>query len=115
MTDDRPGAEPSPLPPGSYVPDIIVLLTDGASNAGPAPVDAAQQAADRGIRVFTIGFGTADGGAFSQQCARQFIGREPGRRAGRRVRRRGRLRRRAAAGAASGAGSTRGPSSRSPT
>ena len=42
---------PDPLPKGAYVPHIIVLLTDGASNAGPQPVDAAQQAADRGIRV----------------------------------------------------------------
>lgn len=78
ITDDRPGAAPSPLPPGSYVPNIIVLLTDGATNTGPEPVDAAQQAADRGIRVYTIGFGTADGGEFSQLCPRPFIGNEPG-------------------------------------
>ena len=64
--------------PGTYAPDIIVLLTDGANNAGPAPADAAKQAADRGVRVFTIGFGTADGGSFSGECARQFIGNEPG-------------------------------------
>jgi Ca-activated chloride channel family protein len=41
-----------------YVPDVIVVLTDGASNTGVDPLDAAQQAADRGVRVFTIGFGT---------------------------------------------------------
>ncbi|HEX2989871.1 MAG TPA: VWA domain-containing protein [Anaerolineales bacterium] len=41
-----------------YVPHIIVLLTDGASNAGPFPLTAAQQAVERGIRVYTIGFGT---------------------------------------------------------
>jgi Ca-activated chloride channel family protein len=41
-----------------YVPHIIVLLTDGASNTGPSPLLAAQQAADRGIRIHTIGFGT---------------------------------------------------------
>ena len=40
------------------VPHIIVLLTDGASNAGPLPITAAQQAVDRGIRIYTIGFGT---------------------------------------------------------
>ena len=40
------------------VPHISVLLTDGASNAGPFPIAAAQQAVDRGIRVYTIGFGT---------------------------------------------------------
>ena len=52
----------TPVPRGVYAPSIIVLLTDGASNAGPLPTDAAKQAADRGIRVYTIGFGTAAGG-----------------------------------------------------
>lgn len=55
----------TPLTPGTYAPHIIVLLTDGASNAGPWPLDAAQQAADRGIRVYTIGFGTAEGAPFA--------------------------------------------------
>jgi Ca-activated chloride channel family protein len=41
-----------------YVPDIIVVLTDGANTRGPHPLDAARQAADRRVRVFTIGFGT---------------------------------------------------------
>ncbi|HEU4671887.1 MAG TPA: VWA domain-containing protein [Candidatus Limnocylindrales bacterium] len=68
---------PPAVAPGAYVPDIVVLLTDGASNTGPEPVDAAQQAKDRGIRVYTIGFGTADGGAFSAECAPQLVGREP--------------------------------------
>ncbi len=51
-----------PVPTGAYAPDIIVVLTDGASNAGPDPLEAAQQAVDRGVRVYTIGFGTANGG-----------------------------------------------------
>jgi Ca-activated chloride channel family protein len=55
----------TPVPPGTYAPHIIVLLTDGASNAGPWPLDAAQQAADRGIRVYTIGFGTDEGAPFA--------------------------------------------------
>ncbi len=48
------------LPPsdGQLSPHIIVLLTDGASNAGPYPLSAATQAAARGIRVYTIGYGT---------------------------------------------------------
>ena len=41
-----------------YVPDIVVLLTDGANTRGISPVDAAKQAADRRVRVYTIGFGT---------------------------------------------------------
>ena len=76
-TDVSPGTPPVPVLPGAYVPDIIVLLTDGASNTGPAPVEAAKQAVDRGIRVYTIGFGTAQGGAFGGVCAQQFLGREP--------------------------------------
>ncbi len=69
-------SEPTPTPviSGAYAPDIIVLLTDGASNAGPVPVEAAQQAVDRGIRVYTIGFGTAAGGRMD--CG-QFSGFEP--------------------------------------
>ena len=59
--DPSSGTEPAPPPKGAYVPDIIVLLTDGVSNAGPLPVDAAQQAVNRGIRVYTIGFGTDAG------------------------------------------------------
>lgn len=41
-----------------YVPHIIVLLTDGASNTGPSPLVAAQQAAERGVRIYSVGFGT---------------------------------------------------------
>lgn len=54
-------AETFPHPPlsnESYVPHIIVLLTDGASNTGPSPLAAAAQAAERGIRIYSIGFGT---------------------------------------------------------
>ena len=74
--DGQPGIVP--VPQGAFAPDIVVLLTDGANNAGPDPLTAAQQAADRGVRVFTIGFGTANGGAFNSECAAQFLGREPG-------------------------------------
>ena len=41
-----------------YVPDVVVLLTDGAATTGVDPRAAARQAADRRVRVFTIGFGT---------------------------------------------------------
>lgn len=76
-TPDSPGLPPAPVPQGDYAPEIIVALTDGASNAGVEPTDAAQQAADRGIRVYTIGFGTANGGGQDPGCAPFLVGREP--------------------------------------
>jgi Ca-activated chloride channel family protein len=66
------GPAPTPVPKGYFAPNIIVLLTDGVSNSGPLPLEAAQQAADRGLRVYTIGFGTADGSAMD--CGQQFGG-----------------------------------------
>jgi Ca-activated chloride channel homolog len=78
VVPDRAGAAPPPVAAGEFAPDIIVLLTDGASNTGPEPVDAARQAAERGLRVYTIGFGSADGGQIDPVCRRQFIGNEPG-------------------------------------
>lgn len=40
------------------VPEIVVLLTDGANTNGVSPTDAADIAAERGVRVYPIGFGT---------------------------------------------------------
>ncbi|MDQ6693707.1 MAG: VWA domain-containing protein [Chloroflexota bacterium] len=55
-------ADPAvPVPKGAFAPDIIVLLTDGVATSGVPPLDAAQQAVTRGVRVYTIGFGTANG------------------------------------------------------
>ena len=62
------GQNTNPLPKGAYAPAIIVLLTDGVSNVGPEPLDAASQAVDRGIRVYTIGFGTADNNTSMPDC-----------------------------------------------
>ena len=76
VRDTVSGNEPPPVPRGAYAPDIIVLLTDGASNTGPSPLEAAQQAADRGVRIYTIGFGTANGGDFAY-CQTRFRGNEP--------------------------------------
>lgn len=59
------GVAPTPRPQGSYAPEIIVVLTDGVTTTGTPPLDAAQQAAERGIRVYTIGFGTANPGPSS--------------------------------------------------
>jgi Ca-activated chloride channel family protein len=76
--EGRPGSEPQPVPAGDFAPDIIVALTDGATNTGFPPDQAAQEATTRGVRVFTIGFGTPDGGQLDPTCATQFLGREPG-------------------------------------
>ncbi|GAA1775937.1 VWA domain-containing protein [Luedemannella helvata] len=45
---------------GEYEPDTIVVLTDGANTQGVDPVTAAEQAAARHLRVYTIGFGTTN-------------------------------------------------------
>ncbi|WP_305785434.1 VWA domain-containing protein [Symbioplanes lichenis] len=49
-----------PGPDGDYEPDTIVVLTDGANSTGVEPAVAAEQAAARRVRVFTIGFGTTN-------------------------------------------------------
>ena len=77
VTDPSTGIQTTPVPHGAFVPDIIILLTDGVSNRGPSPLDAAQQAVDRGVRVYTIGFGTANGSASFPNCRDQFLGNEP--------------------------------------
>jgi Ca-activated chloride channel family protein len=50
-----------PVPPGSYNSAAIILLTDGQRTTGPDSLEAARMAADRGVRVFTVGFGTKSG------------------------------------------------------
>jgi Ca-activated chloride channel family protein len=50
-----------PVPPGSYSSAAIILLTDGQRTTGPDSVEAARMAADRGVRIFTVGFGTKSG------------------------------------------------------
>jgi len=54
--------QPAPVAPGSYTSGAIILLSDGRRTTGPDPLDAAHWAADHGVRVFTVGFGTAEGG-----------------------------------------------------
>ena len=50
-----------PVPPGSYASAAIILLTDGQRTTGPDSIEAARMAADRGVRIFTVGFGTKSG------------------------------------------------------
>ena len=54
-------ATPTPMPPGTYIPAVIVLLTDGENNEAPDPLAAAQLSAERGVRVYTVGIGSAAG------------------------------------------------------
>ena len=62
---DRPAKpereRPAPVKPGSYTSGVIVLLSDGRRTTGPDPIEVAKMAADRGVRVFTVGFGTVEG------------------------------------------------------
>lgn len=66
---DRMAAPERDGPPGAYVPEIIVLLTDGVSTTGPPAIEMARLAAERGVRIYTIGFGTPNGSSMS--CAGQ--------------------------------------------
>jgi Ca-activated chloride channel family protein len=56
--DDKPF---TPVAPGSYSSAAIILLTDGQRTTGVETAEAAQMAADRGVRVYTVGVGTVDG------------------------------------------------------
>ena len=68
------GSAPAEAKPGAngYVPDIVVLLTDGANNRGIEPLDAVPYAVERRVRVFTIGFGTESPAPLS--CTRDQLG-----------------------------------------
>jgi len=52
---------PTPVPAGTYTSAVIVLLTDGENNQNPDPLAAAQAAADRGVRIYTVGIGSPEG------------------------------------------------------
>ncbi len=56
-----PTAAPTPVPRGTYAPALVVLLSDGASNTGPSPLEAVEQASARGVRVYTVGMGSPEG------------------------------------------------------
>ncbi len=56
-----PSSKPPPVPVGSYTAGAIILLSDGRRTTGPDPMDAARQAADLGVRVHTVAFGTPEG------------------------------------------------------
>lgn len=59
--NDKPKPEFTPVEPGSYGSAAIIMLTDGQRTTGPDPLEAAKMAADRGVRVYTVGIGTKEG------------------------------------------------------
>lgn len=61
--DEPPNDRPAhvPVEPGSYQNAVVILLTDGATTTGPNPIEAGKLAADYGVRVYTVGFGSTTG------------------------------------------------------
>jgi Ca-activated chloride channel family protein len=54
-------APPDPNDPDSTAPGAIVLLSDGYTNVGRPSDQAAQESKKRGIPIYTIAYGTANG------------------------------------------------------
>lgn len=61
LGQEKPKKEFKPVEPGSYNSAAIIMLTDGQRTTGPDPLDAAKMAAERGVRVYTVGVGTTAG------------------------------------------------------
>jgi Ca-activated chloride channel family protein len=57
---EKKAARP-PMPVGSYKSGAIILMSDGRRTTGPDPIMAAKMAADRGVKVHTVAFGSRDG------------------------------------------------------
>ncbi|MEK6753290.1 MAG: VWA domain-containing protein [Chloroflexota bacterium] len=59
---DASSSAPAPAPVSDAGDSaVIVLITDGENNMDPDPLQAAQFAADRGVRIHTIGVGSSAG------------------------------------------------------
>ena len=56
-----------PVAPGSYTSAAIILLTDGQRTTGVDSLEAAKMAADRGVRIYTVGIGTVNGETISAE------------------------------------------------
>ena len=61
VTKQDPAKTFTPVAPGSYNSAAIIMLTDGQRTTGVDPLEAAKWAADRGVRVYTVGVGTLQG------------------------------------------------------
>jgi Ca-activated chloride channel family protein len=64
QTDATPRPTATPLPAylqGQHSAGSIILMSDGQNNQFPPPLDVIDQAVSRGVRVYTIGLGSAAG------------------------------------------------------
>lgn len=61
LATPAPTPTPTPVPAGTHAPAVIVLLSDGENNKSPDPAAAAKTAADQGVRIYTVGIGSAAG------------------------------------------------------
>ncbi|MBP0636147.1 VWA domain-containing protein [Cupriavidus sp. AcVe19-6a] len=62
-----------PMQPGAYRHGAVILLSDGRRTTGPDPIDAARMAAERGVRVYTVGFGSPQGGGEPESSLAYFM------------------------------------------
>ncbi len=60
-SSDTPDSGQASSPRGAFAPAVIVLMTDGEDTTGADPLEAAQIAIERGVRVHTVGIGSPDG------------------------------------------------------
>ena len=69
MTNEKLRVQPPKerVAAGSYKTAAIILLSDGEANAGPDPIDVSKVAAERGVRVYTVGVGTKEGQTLALQ------------------------------------------------
>ena len=67
-----PTATPTPVPSGTHAPAVIVLLSDGENNENPDPTAAAQAAANLGVRIYTVGIGSAAGTTITVGGVKEF-------------------------------------------
>ena len=61
FSSGEPALVDGAAPRGAFAPAIIVLLTDGENTDPPDPIEVAQMAIERGVRVYTVGLGSEDG------------------------------------------------------
>jgi len=61
LAGDPTGPTPAPVAKGADSTATVVLLSDGQNNQFPAPQQVIEDAVNRGIRIYTVGVGSADG------------------------------------------------------